>query len=137
MIKVTGRKNMNFPMIPGQKAKGTKGANVVMVPENTGRNTSPAALLAASLMGTLPFLNIRWVFSITTMASSTTIPKASKKAKRTIIFKLKPMVGRTKNAKKILSGTDKATNSALLAPIKNIRISVTRIKPMIMVLIKS
>ena len=34
-------------------------------------------------------------------------------------------------------GTDKPTKSALVAPIKNIRTTVTKIKPMMMVLIKS
>ena len=47
MIKVTGKKYMNFPTTPCQNANGKKGARVVKVPENTGRKTSPAAFLAA------------------------------------------------------------------------------------------
>ena len=47
MIKVTGKKNINLPIMPGQKASGIKGANVVMVPLSTGKKTSPAACLAA------------------------------------------------------------------------------------------
>ena len=110
---------------------------MVSVPDNTGKNTSPAAILAAFTMGTFPLSKIRCVFSITTIASSTTIPSANKKEKSTIIFKVNPMAGIIKNATNIESGTDSATNMALVVPIKNIRMSVTRTKPMIMVLIKS
>ena len=137
MIKVTGKKNMNFPTMPFQNAKGMKGARVVIVPDKTGRKTSPAAFFAASLMGNFSLWKIRCVFSITTIASSTTIPKANKKANKTIIFKLKPMVGMIKKAIKQLKGTDSATKIAFVAPMKNIKITVTKMKPMMMVLIKS
>lgn len=120
-----------------QKASGTKGAKVVIVPENTGRNTSPAAILAASLIGTFPLAKIRCVFSITTMASSTTIPSASRNENNTIIFNVKPIAGITRNAIKHDNGTDNATKMALVVPIKNIRITVTSKKPITMVLIKS
>ena len=128
---------MNLPITPGQKANGTKGASTTSVPDNTGKNTSPAAILAALRMGTLPLSNTRCVFSITTIASSTTIPSASRKENRVIIFKVKPSVGNTRNAMKLESGTDNPTKMALVAPMKNIRINVTRIKPMMMVLIRS
>ena len=77
------------------------------------------------------------MFSITTIASSTTIPRAKRKENKTIMFKLKPKLGITKNARNILNGTDKPTKMAFVAPIKNINISVTNINPMIIVLIKS
>ena len=128
---------MNLPITPGQKANGTNGASTTSVPDNTGKNTSPAAILAALRMGTLPLSNTRCVFSITTIASSTTIPSASRKENRVIIFKVKPSVGNTRNAMKLESGTDNPTKMALVAPMKNIRINVTRIKPMMMVLIRS
>ena len=41
-------------MIPGQNNKGKKGANVVMVPANTGTNTSPAAIFADVVAVNLP-----------------------------------------------------------------------------------
>ena len=110
---------------------------MVNVPERTGRKTSPVANLAAFLIGILPLSKIRCVFSITTIASSTTIPSAKRKENNTIIFKVKPIVGITKNAIAQDKGTDIATNKALDTPMKNIRITVTRIKPIIMVLIKS
>ena len=137
MIKVTGRKYMNLPTTPCQNANGKNGASVVSVPDKTGRNTSPAAFFAESTIPNPSSWKIRWVFSITTMASSTTIPKASKKENRTIKFRLKPILGMIKNATKHDNGTDSPTKIALVAPMKNIRIRVTRINPMIMVLIKS
>src|SRR5690349_18105784 len=88
-INVTGKKYINSPIIPGQNNKGKKGANVVKVPDNTGKNTSPVATLAACTIGTLPLSKIRCVFSITTIASSTTIPSPSKKENNTIMFMVK------------------------------------------------
>ena len=123
--------------MPFQNNKGINGAKVVRVPEKTGKNTSPAAILAASTILLLPFSKMRCVFSITTIASSTTIPKANKNENNTIMFKVNPMVGIIKNATNIDSGTDIATNMALVAPMKNIKIKVTKINPITMVLIKS
>ena len=45
--------------------------------------------------------------------------------------------GKNKKATNTLSGTLNATKKALVTPIKNIRITKTKIKPMIMVLISS
>ena len=137
MISVIGKKNMKCPIKLFQNAKGMKGASVVIVPENTGINTSPAAILAALAIGTAPLLKIRCVFSITTMASSTTIPKAKRNENNTIIFNVKPIAGIIRKAMKHESGTDKATNIALVLPIKNIRMMVTSMKPIMMVFIKS
>ncbi len=128
---------MNFPITPGQKARGTKGANTTKVPDNTGMNTSPAAIFAALRIGTFPLSNTRCVFSTTTIASSTTIPRASRNENKVIRFKVNPMEGKTRNAMKLESGTDKPTKIALVAPMKNIRMTVTRINPMMIVLIKS
>ena len=137
IINVIGKPFINEPIIPGQNNKGKNGAKVVIVPASTGRNTSPAAFLAAVLIGTFPFAKILCVFSITTIASSTTIPNPSKKANNTIKFILMPNKLKTIKAINIESGTDKPTNIASVAPIKNINTMVTRINPIIMVLIKS
>src|SRR5512133_1000639 len=53
IIKVTGINTMNFPTTPGQKARGTKGARVVSVPESIGTKTSPAAYFADKGTGSL------------------------------------------------------------------------------------
>src|SRR6185312_10008194 len=137
MISVMGRKNIKWPITLFQNASGINGASVVIVPENTGKNTSPAAILAALAIGTLPLAKIRCVFSITTIASSTTIPSAKRKENNTIIFNVKPIHGITKNAMKQDNGTDNATNIALVLPMKNISTRVTSTKPITIVLIRS
>ncbi|OIQ69165.1 hypothetical protein GALL_492360 [mine drainage metagenome] len=136
-MSVIGRKNIKCPIRLFQNARGIKGASVVIVPEKTGKNTSPAAIFAAFLIGTAPLAKMRCVFSITTIASSTTIPNASRNEKSTIIFSVNPMAGISKKAIKQESGTESATKTALVLPIKNIRITVTKINPIMMVLIRS
>ena len=131
---------MNLPMIPGQNNNGKNGAKVVMVPANTGINTSPAAILAEVVAVNLPLpcTKIRWVFSITTMASSTIIPNPNKRANNTIKFNVilvpinKLPAGKNTKATNILNGTDKATKKALVTPIKNMRTINTKINPITM-----
>ena len=127
-------------MIPGQNNNGKNGAKVVMVPANTGINTSPAAILAEVVAVSLPLpcTKIRWVFSITTIASSTIIPNPNNKANSTIKFNVilvpinKLPAGKNTNATNILNGTDKATKKAFVTPIKNINTINTNIKPITM-----
>ena len=47
------------------------------------------------------------------------------------------MLGITKNAMNIDNGTEDATKMAFVTPIKNIKIKVTKINPMMIVFIKS
>ena len=79
---------MNLPIIPGQKSNGKNGASVVSVPESTGIKISPAAIFADSIVESFPLfsMKIRCVFSITTIASSTIIPKPKSNAKSTMKF---------------------------------------------------
>ena len=134
---------MNFPMMPGQNKSGKKGAKVVTVPERTGTNISPAAILAARSTGIRPLPKIRCVFSITTIASSTMIPRPNSNAKRTMklsvtcVPTITSAIGRNINATNTLKGTLNATKKALLTPIKNIRTNSTRTKPIIIVLMRS
>ncbi len=83
-------------MIPGQNNNGKNGARVVSVPASTGIKTSPAAIRAEIVDVSLPLpsTNILWVFSITTMASSTMIPSPNSKANNTIKFNvtLEPVI---------------------------------------------
>ena len=128
---------MNLPIIPGQNNNGKKGASVVSVPASTGINTSPAATMADFSEVSLPFacINIRCVFSITTMASSTIIPNPNSSANNTMKLSVTfaPMIrsaaGKNKNATNMLRGTESATKNALVTPIKNMRMISTRIKP--------
>ena len=138
MIKVIGRNFMNSPTIPGQNNKGKKGDIVVNVPDNTGTKTSEAANFTAStILNFLKLLNKRWAFSMTTMASSTTIPKLNKKAKSTMVFKVKSKPGMNKNVNKADNGTDNPTKAASRTPMKNINTITTKTNPKITVLIKS
>ena len=94
--------------MPGQKSSGKKGASVVRVPASTGMKTSPAAIIAdfSELILPLPSVNMRCVFSITTMASSTIIPSASKKENNVIKLSVNPIEGNTRKAIKLEIGTD-------------------------------
>ena len=136
-INIAGRYTMNLPIIPGQNNKGKNGAKVVIVPANTGTNTSPAAILAdvVAVSFPLPSTKIRCVFSMTTIASSTIIPNPNNNANSTIKFKVicvpnnKSPAGKNTKATNILNGTDKATKNALVIPIKNINTINTNTKP--------
>ena len=128
---------MNLPMIPGQNNNGKNGASVVNVPANTGMKTSPAAIIADFEEEIFPFpsKNIRCVFSITTIASSTIIPNPNNKANNTMKLSvtcepaIRSAAGRNMNATNILNGTLSATKNALVTPMKNMRMTNTRIKP--------
>ena len=137
IMRVIGRFFMNLPITPGQNNNGKKGANVVSVPANTGRNTSPAANLAAWLSGKSYLLKIRCVFSITTIASSTTIPSANNSENNTIMFIVIPRPGINKKATSVVSGTESPTKKALVKPMKNINTNTTKIKPRITVFNRS
>ena len=110
---------------------------MVSVPARTGIQTSPAAIRADNVADNLPLLstNILCVFSITTIASSTIIPRPNNRANNTIKFRvmLEPVInsaaGKNINATNMLNGTDNATKNALVRPIKNIRINSTSTKP--------
>ena len=128
---------MNLPIIPGQNNNGKKGASVVMVPANTGINTSPAAILAevVAVNFPLPATKILCVFSITTIASSTIIPSPNNNAKSTMKFRVicvpttKSPAGKNTKATNILNGTDKATKKAFVTPMKNINTTNTKMNP--------
>ena len=144
-MSMMGKYTMNRPIIPGQKSNGKKGANVVSVPANTGTNTSPAAILAAVMVDIFPLASVkmRWVFSITTIASSTIIPNPNNSANSTIklsvtcVPTIKSAPGKNINATNILSGTERATKKAFVTPIKNMSTISTKINPMMIELTKS
>ena len=76
----------NSPVIPGIKATGTKTANSTKVVAIIGPETCSIALVTASLMGNCSSFKIRSTFSITIMASSTTIPMASTKPNKVMVL---------------------------------------------------
>ena len=138
MIKVIGKYFMNSPTIPGQKSKGKNGEIVVRVPDNTGAKTSDAANFTDStIVSFLKLLNKRCAFSITTIASSTTIPRPNKNPNNTIVFNVKSNEGINKKVNKADKGTESPTNTASRTPMKNINTITTKINPKTTVLIKS
>ena len=86
-MSVMGRNFMNSPIMPGHNSSGTNTATVVAVLAMIGQATSPMPFLAARI-GDCPSLIRRWVFSITTMPLSTSMPRASTSAKSTIMFRV-------------------------------------------------
>ena len=143
-ISVMGKYRMNSPMMPGQNMSGTNGATLTSVPLNTGKKTSPAAFFTAKLMGMFSSWKIRCVFSMTTIASSTTMPNASRKANMTTVLSVNLRSGKTKakaemitNAMNADSGTESPTNSASVVPMKNMSTNTTNTKPRITVATKS
>ena len=71
------------------------------------------------------------------MASSTTIPKPKRKAKSTMVFRVKPKKYKGINANRADRGTESPTKMASRTPIKNIKTNTTKIKPSTTVLTKS
>ncbi len=85
IINVIGMYDINSPIILRQKSSGTKAASVVAVDEIIGIATSPVACFAASITE-YPLSTNRCMFSVTTIALSTSIPNARINEKRTIIL---------------------------------------------------
>ena len=128
MIKVMGKNFMNSPIIPGQKARGKKAANVVAVEEIIGIATSPTPFIVASI-GDNPSSISLYTFSTTTIPLSTSIPSAMIKANNTIMLMVIPSMPRMRNDINIESGIAIPTNIAFLVPRKNNSTRTTRITP--------
>ncbi|MCY1461998.1 hypothetical protein D9M71_797210 [compost metagenome] len=79
--RVRANSRNSAPVRPSRKPMGAYTAARVMVIEMTGTAISRAPSMAAS-NGVLPSSMCRWMFSTTTMASSTTRPIASTMASR-------------------------------------------------------
>ena len=81
--------------MPGRKAVGTKTAYSTRVVATMGPVTWAMARLAASLALSFSSSMRRWVFSTTTMASSTTMPMARMIANRETVLMDSPAASRT------------------------------------------
>ena len=80
--KVTGRKNINSPAIPGQNTNGKNAANVVDVDAITGIDICLADRIKTSFLLS-PSLDLLFAYSTTMIAPSIKIPTDRIKAKRT------------------------------------------------------
>jgi len=94
---VTANCLYSCPLMPGMKATGTKTARSTRVVATIGPVTCPMALTVAGLGLSLRWSIIRYTFSTTTMASSTTRPMAMIRANREMVLALYPRASRTAN----------------------------------------
>ena len=88
----------------------------------TGPTSSDMALTAASRLD-IPASTWRTTPSTMTMASSTTMPMASTRAKRVVVFKLKPSAAITAKAPIMVTGTVVAGTSMARQSCRNSRIT--------------
>ena len=110
-----GRYFMKSPITPGQNIKGANTISVVSVEVVIGQATSFAPCFAA-VNKSVPSSRNLYVFSIITIALSTSIPKANINANKTTKFSVISNIERTINEINILSGIARATNVAFLNP---------------------
>ena len=78
-MKAYGMTAMNFPITPDTKRSGRNVRIVVITPETTEGTTSAVPSIAAWI-GPFPIFRWRSTLSLTTIASSTSIPTAMRKA---------------------------------------------------------
>ena len=96
MTVTTAKGCKNLPKSPERKITGTKIATKEIVDAKTGNITPSVALITSdskenfSIESDKLDLNLLFIFSKTTMASSTTTPINSNKANKVIIFKVYP-----------------------------------------------
>ena len=72
--------------MPGIKPTGTNTANSTKVVATMGPDTCSMALVTASFIGSFSSFKMRSTFSITTIASSTTIPIANTKPNNVMVL---------------------------------------------------
>ena len=99
-------------MMPFIVATGTNTAKIEAVVAMTARPISPVAS-AAARMGGLPISRWRWMFSMTTMASSIKMPMDSDSASMVMRFRVKPMAWM--KAKVAMTETGKASALIMVA----------------------
>jgi len=100
----------NLPTMPLMKAVGRKTAISVKVVAITARPISSAASRAAS-SGVLPMLRWRMMFSISTMASSTSTPMTSDRLSSVTTLSVKPIISITQKVGMADSGSATALTS--------------------------
>ena len=118
----------NLPIIPSIIRSGIKAATVVKTAAITGHMTSEAPLTAASF-GSIPSSMFLWTFSITTIASSTTIPSTRTSAKRLRLFIVIPKYCMSQKVIMNENGIPIAANIAFLQPMKTRSVRNTRMIP--------
>ena len=111
-VTTSGITSINFPRVPEILSIGRNAAIILNVNATIGQKTSLAPIFDAAI-GSIPFSICLYVFSVTMIASSTTIPKATRNANNETIFIVKPKIyipnAATKNDTGIPNAVIKAT----------------------------
>ena len=116
--RVTGRKNINSPAIPGQKINGKNAAKVVDVEANTGINIFFADKIKTfSLL--IPSLALLFAYSTTIIAPSIRIPTERINEKRTTTFMVTSKKDKIIIDNKKENGIDILTRTDDFKPIKS------------------
>jgi hypothetical protein len=105
ITRVTANCRSIVPVMPPRNAAGMNTAQSANTMATSAPATWPIALFAAALGGSFSSSMRRSTFSITTMASSTTMPMASTRAKRVSRFTEYPRAERPRKVPMMLTGT--------------------------------
>ena len=135
--KVTGKKIINFPILPGHKPRGINAATVVAVDIIIGNAISEIPFLVASILFIPSFSISLYTFSTTTIPLSTSIPSPRIRPNNIMVFKVLPMAPSIAMDINIDIGIAIPTNKAFLNPRKNKRTITTSTTPKIILLTKS
>jgi hypothetical protein len=128
LITMIGTTRVMRPMGPGRKASGANAATVVSTPNVTGTTMVWAPRIAPNSF--LPIFDCWvWVFSPTTMASSTTIPSTTMKPSRETKLTDIPRWGITATAPRKEMGMPRLTHMARRSRRNSARMRTTRRKP--------
>ena len=135
--KVTGKKIINFPILPGHKPRGINAATVVAVDIIIGNAISEIPFLVASILFIPSFSISLYTFSTTTIPLSTSIPSPRIRPNNIMVFKVLPIAPSIAMDINIDIGIAIPTNKAFLNPRKNKRTITTSTTPKIILLTKS
>ena len=116
--RVTGKKNINSPAIPGQKINGKKAASVVEVEANTGINIFFADRMKTFFL-LIPSLALLFAYSTTIIAPSIKIPTDRISEKRTTTLIVTSKKDKMIIDKRKEKGIEILTKIEDLKPIKN------------------
>ena len=98
--------------VPLKKKIGTNTMQILSVETNAGTAICMAPSRMARTIG-FPMARLRWMFSSSTVASSTKMPTASARPPNVMMFSVSPSAPRTMIEHKIESGMDVATTRVL------------------------
>ena len=126
-ITVRGTSPMSSPYTPGIPRSGAKAAIVVRTPKAAGKSTLRVPRIADSSRLSPPSSIRRWTFSPTTIASSTTMPRATMNANMLSRLTVIPRPGINRNAPKNVNGSPAAVQTA--RRVESVKNSTRKMSP--------